>query len=203
MAVVTAPTRTRLSPAERRSQLLDLGVRLLATRSLDELSIDLLADEAGVSRGLLYHYFGSKTDFHEAVVRRAADDLLLRTAPPDRGEPLDRLAASLEAYLAYVERNLEGYRSLVRGPAGGNARLRAIAEEVRAALTDRIFAVDAAAELVPDTPATRLAVRGWSVLVEEIALAWVGEPDGVSRTEVLALLTGALPAAVAVAVGSG
>ena len=45
--------RTRLAPDERRSQLLDLGVRLLATRSLDELSIDLLAEEAGISRGML------------------------------------------------------------------------------------------------------------------------------------------------------
>ena len=38
----TATARTRLSKEERRSQLLDLGVRLLSTRSLDELSIDLL-----------------------------------------------------------------------------------------------------------------------------------------------------------------
>ena len=69
----TATARTRLSKEERRSQLLDLGVRLLSTRSLDELSIDLLAEEAGISRGLLYHYFGNKHDFHEAVVRRAQD----------------------------------------------------------------------------------------------------------------------------------
>ena len=74
--------RTRLSPEQRRSQLLDLGVRLLATRSVDELSIDLLAEEAGISRGLLYHYFGNKHQFHEAVVRRAADDLVSQTAPP-------------------------------------------------------------------------------------------------------------------------
>ena len=79
---MTAPTRARLSPEERRSQLLDLGVRLLATRSLDELSIDLLAEQAGISRGLLYHYFGNKHAFHEAVVRRAADDLVAQTAPP-------------------------------------------------------------------------------------------------------------------------
>ena len=83
--------RTRLSPAQRREQLLDLGVRLLAARSLDELSIDLLAEEAGISRGLLYHYFGNKVAFHEAVVRHAADDLIAQTAPPPGGEPLERL----------------------------------------------------------------------------------------------------------------
>ena len=52
--------RTRLTPDQRRTQLIELGVSLLATRSLDELTIDVLAEEAGISRGLLYHYFGSR-----------------------------------------------------------------------------------------------------------------------------------------------
>src|SRR3712207_8344775 len=102
MRVVTPPTRTRLAPEQRRTQLLDLGVRLLATRSLDELSIDLLAEEAGISRGLLYHYFGNKHAFHEAVVRRAADDLIAQTAPPATGDPVERLQVSVAAYVDYV-----------------------------------------------------------------------------------------------------
>src|SRR6478735_4596940 len=117
MGVVTATTppghRTRLSPEQRRSQLLDLGVRLFATRSLDELSIDVLAEEAGISRGLLYHYFGNKHAFHEAVVRRAADDLIAQTAPPPGVDPLVRLQASVAAYVDYVLANHEGYMSLV------------------------------------------------------------------------------------------
>ena len=140
---MTATTRSRLAPDERRSQLLDLGVRLLATRSLDELSIDLLAEEAGISRGLLYHYFGNKHVFHEAVVRRAADDLIAQTAPPADGEPLERLQVSLAAYVDYVLANFEGYVSLLKGAAGGNEALRAIYEEVRSVLSERIFLEDA------------------------------------------------------------
>src|SRR6476660_10283819 len=94
----TSP-RIRLTPDERRAQLLDLGVRLLADRSLDELSIDLLAEEAGISRGLLYHYFGNKVAFHEAVVRHAADDLIAQTAPPPGGDPLERPLVSVTAYV--------------------------------------------------------------------------------------------------------
>ena len=153
MRPVTTTTRTRLTPDERRTQLLDLGVRLLATRSLDELTIDLLAEEAGISRGLLYHYFGNKHAFHEAVVRRAVDDLIAQTAPPAGGEPLDRLLASVAAYVDYVVANYEGYVSIVKGAAGGNETLRQIYEEARAALTDRIFTEDAQGELIPDTPA--------------------------------------------------
>lgn len=197
MGSVTATTRTRLTPAERRSQLLDLGVRLLATRSLDELSIDLLADEAGISRGLLYHYFGNKHAFHEAVVRRAADDLIAQTAPPADGEPLERLLTSLTAYVDYVVANHEGYLSLVKGAAGGNDTVREIYEEARSALTDRIFRQDAQGEIIPDTPASRLVVRGWAAMTEELVLTWVLDPTGVTREELLELMTAALPALVA------
>ena len=186
--------RTRLSPEQRRSQLLDLGVRLLATRSVDELSIDLLAEEAGISRGLLYHYFGNKHQFHEAVVRRAADDLVSQTAPPVEGDPVHRLLVSVTAYVDYVDANYEGYLSLVRGAASGNETMREIYEDARRALTDRIFEEDPNGNLVPDTPAARLLARGWAAMVEELVLRWKVQPDGVTRDELLAVIAGSLPA---------
>jgi AcrR family transcriptional regulator len=196
---VTATTRSRLAPDERRSQLLDLGVRLLATRSLDELSIDLLAEEAGISRGLLYHYFGNKHAFHEAVVRRAADDLITQTAPPASGQPLERLLASVTAYVDYVLANYEGYLSLIKGAAGGNETLRRIYEEARSTLSDRIFTEDAQGELIEDTPHNRLVVRGWSAMAEELVIAWGRDEAGVTRQELLDIIAGSLPALVGVA----
>ena len=184
--------RVRLDRESRREQLLTLGVRLLATRSLDELSIDDLAEEAGVSRGLLYHYFGGKQEFREAVCRRAADELVARTAPPAHGSPEGRLLASMAAYLDYVVENHQGYLSLVRGAAGGNAALRAVYDEARAALTDRIFSADAQGDVVPDTPAVRLVVRGWAAYAEELVLAWIADPAGVTRQDLLEMLAGSL-----------
>jgi AcrR family transcriptional regulator len=188
--------RTRLTPEQRRTQLLDLGVSLLATRSLDELTIDVLAEEAGISRGLLYHYFGNKNDFREAVVRRAVADLIEQTAPPEGGEPLDRLLASVAAYVDYVVANYQGYVSIVRGAAGGNETLRQVYEETRDALTDRIFTEDAQGEIIPDTPAARLMVRGWSAMGEEMVLTWVADPRGVTRDQLLEALSASLPALV-------
>ncbi|MGI8645247.1 MAG: TetR/AcrR family transcriptional regulator [Nocardioides sp.] len=196
MSDTTSARRARLSPDERREQLLDHGVRLLASRSIDELSIDLLADEAGVSRGLLYHYFGDKRAFHRAVVRRAADDLVAQTAPPPSGEPLERLLASMAAYVDYVVANYEGYVSLVKGAASGDESLRLIYEEARAALADRIFAEDAQGEVVADTPPHRLVVRGWTALVEELTLSWAVDPHGISRADLLDVIAGSLPALV-------
>jgi AcrR family transcriptional regulator len=204
---MSGPARVRMTPDNRREQLLALGVQLLSTRSLDELSIEILAEEAGISRGLLYHYFGNKQDFHRAVCRRAADDLIEVTAPVREGEPLQRLALSLDAYVGYVEQNFAGYTSLVRGAASGDEDLQRIYEEARAALTDRIFdeadAGDAAAPGVleaftlEDTPAVRLMVRGWSAMTEAVVIGWVRDQQAgrtaVSRDELLAMLAAALP----------
>lgn len=194
-------TRVRMSPAHRREQLLDLGVRLLGTRSLDDLSIDLLAEEAGISRGLLYHYFGNKQEFHRAVVRRAADELIRVTAPSGEGSALEQLAGSLASYVDYVAANYQGYVSLVRGAAGGNEAMREIFEESRTALSERLFgaavAEEAAAMGLSDTPVVRLLVRGWTALTEEIVLDWVQDPRGISREELLVLLSASLPSILA------
>jgi AcrR family transcriptional regulator len=184
--------RVRLSPATRREQLLDLGLQLLQTRSLEELSIDLLAEEAGISRGLLYHYFRGKQDFHRAVVRRAADELIAQTAPEESLEPLTRLTASLQAYVDYVLANYAAYVSLVKSAAGGDEVLRAIYEDTRTALTARIF--DSLGEFgLPDTPAVRLMARGWSAMVEEVVLSWAPERE-VPKDGLVGMLAEALPA---------
>lgn len=194
-------TRVRLSPDTRREQLIDLGLALLATRSLDELSIDLLAEEAGVSRGLLYHYFRNKQEFHRAVVRRATDQMLALTEPDPALDPLPRLTAGLAAYLDYVEANFEPFVSLVRGAASGDRFLREIYEDARTVLTGRVTA--SLGELgVADSPATRLLTHGWAAMVEEAVIAWV--QDGRVRTalpreELLRLLAEALPAVLAAA----
>jgi hypothetical protein len=100
------------------------------------------------------------------------------------------------AYVDYVETNYQGYVSIVRGAAGGNDTLRRVYEETRDALTDRIFTEDAQGEIIPDTPAARLMVRGWSALGEEMVLTWVADPRGVSRDQLLGSLAAALPALV-------
>jgi AcrR family transcriptional regulator len=182
-----------MTPDERRGQLLDLGVRLLSTRSVEELSIDVLAEEAGISRGLLYHYFGNKQEFHRAVVRKAADDLIAVTAPSSGSDPMTRMIGSLERYVDYVEANREGYRSIVQAAASGNEELRRHYEQARAVLTDRIFTEDAQGDLIADTPATRLMVRGWAALTEELVLAWLDDPRAMSRDELVRALTAALP----------
>jgi AcrR family transcriptional regulator len=190
-----ATPRTRLDPGARRAQLVALGLEMLSTRPLDQVAIDEIATQAGISRGLLFHYFPTKRDFHLAVVQAAADDLLARTAP-DPGLPVDaRLRASVEAFVAHVSENSEAYTSLVRGAAGGDPGLLAVFDATRAAFADRVVAGLGLPE--PPPARTVLAIRGWVAFTEEVTIAWLaaggGEPG---RDAVVDLIDRALVAVV-------
>ncbi|MGI9155227.1 MAG: TetR/AcrR family transcriptional regulator [Marmoricola sp.] len=193
--------RVRMSPESRREQLIEHGVRLLSARPLDEVSIEVLAEEAGISRGLLYHYFGNLQDFHRAVVRRAADDLIAITAPDGGDDLVAVLTRSLAAYVDYVAANRPGYASLVRAAGGGDDELRTIYEQARASLTNRLFKFDAGDRAggegitslgYDDTPAVRLMVAGWSALAESVVLAWTADARGMTKQDLLDALVGSL-----------
>ncbi len=190
-----------MSHQDRREQLLDIGLAMLATRPLEEMSIELLAEEAGISRGLLYHYFANKQEFHLDVVRRAVADLTAVTAPRGIADPMEQLTTSMAAYVDYVVDNYAGYVSLVHAAAGGNEDLREVYLQARDALTSRVFEAVGAEELadlgIVDTPAARLLVQGWAALAEEMTINWVaGDRSSCSREQLLSMLAGALPALV-------
>jgi AcrR family transcriptional regulator len=195
---VATGSRTRLDPEARRAQLVALGLEMLSTRSLDQLAIEDIAAAAGISRGLLFHYFPSKRDFHEAVVRAAAADLLAHTEP-DRSLPyLDQLRAGVESFVDYVVENRGSYVSLLRGAAGGDLNLRAIFDDTRSVIAARI--VDRlGAESVPYR--VRLAVRGWVAFGEEVILDWLSDVEPpLDRAELVDMLNESLVALVASAV---
>ena len=116
---------------ERREQLLRTGVELLGRRSYDEVSIDEIARAAGVSKGLLYHYFPTKKDFVVAVLHEATEELTALTAPDPALEPLAQLDASLDAFLGYVEEHAAAYATIFRTRGGGDPDIRAALERGR------------------------------------------------------------------------
>jgi AcrR family transcriptional regulator len=189
---VATEKRVRLNADERRAQLIELGRHMLATRTLDELSVEALADEAGISRGLLFHYFRSKQEFHLEVVRSASEELLARTAPDDSLAPLARLRSGIAAYIDYVVENSDGYVSLVRGAASGDEAMRALFELTRSTQAARV--VDSLTALgLPLGPQTKLAILAWMAFTEEAIIRWL--PDRpISREELLSMLANSLPA---------
>jgi len=186
--------RVRLNPEARRAQLIELGVEMLATRTLDELSVEDIAAQAGISRGLLFHYFSSKQEFHVEVARAAAQELLRRTEPDPSLAPADALHASLTAFVAYVEENPDNYTSLVRGAASGDAEMRAIFDETRATMAGRVITI--VGEMgVTMGPRATLAVHGWIAFAEACVIGWLST-RAFAREQLLELMTKALPAVV-------
>lgn len=189
-------SRTRLDPAARRAQLVALGLEMLSKRPLDQVVIDEIAAEAGISRGLLFHYFPTKRDFHVAVVQAAADDIYARTEPDPELPVRDRLRHSLEAFVDYVSDNSDAYTSLLRGAAGGDPALRAVLDDSRTRFTARVLAGLG----VPDPPPSRLrlAARGWVAFTEETTVDWLAAGD-LGRDGLIDLLDEALVALIALA----
>src|SRR6187549_1117002 len=78
--------RRRLSADERRRQLVAIGLAKIVETPIQDLSMDDIATEAGISRGLLFHYFPTKTDFYLACIA-AAGRRILRNTAPDESDP--------------------------------------------------------------------------------------------------------------------
>lgn len=192
---MSGPSRHRLALDERRAQLLDLGARLFAERSYDEVSIDDIAEAAGVSKGLLYHYFGSKRAFYVATVRQAADQLQLRTEPDTSLPQPARARAGLDAYLSFVEEHAAPYASLMRSGIGNDPEVAAIVDETRAAIVGRMMSE---LGLSSPRPIVRLALRSWIGLVEAASLDWLDRPE-VGRETVLQLLLESLYSTLVIA----
>lgn len=171
-------SRVRLEVDERRSQLVELGLAQFASRSYDEVSIELIAHEAGISKGLLYHYFPTKRAFYVACIREAATRLLARIGEvPRDAPPLDRLRAGLDAYLGYVRAHARAYVALMRGGIGVDPEINAIVDETRASLlaqltSDMAVVLPGGSEAVA-SPLLRVALRGWIGLAEAASIAWV------------------------------
>jgi AcrR family transcriptional regulator len=168
--------RVRLDVDERRTQLVELGLTEFGTRTYDEVSIDLIAQTAGISKGLLYHYFPTKRAFYLACVREAAARLLARIDLPTDLPPLDRLEVGLDRYLEYVRGHGAAFATLMRSGAFADRELAAVVDETRATLLGRLTSGMADIFPAPGTlssPLLQIALQGWVGLAEAASIAWV------------------------------
>ncbi|GAA3947791.1 TetR/AcrR family transcriptional regulator [Gordonia caeni] len=172
--------RRRLGVDDRRAELLGAGVRLLAAHSYDEITVAMVAAEASASPGLIYHYFQNKHGYFLAVVEREAARLAEATRTRSELPPRDRLIASLDGYLDYVQESPLAYKALYRGAMGADAGVRAIMDANLALQGERLLEA-----LSPDEPPPVLlviTVRGWLSYLVTACLNWI-DLGGVSRDD--------------------
>ncbi|MBC9711307.1 TetR family transcriptional regulator [Streptomyces sp. TRM66268-LWL] len=170
----TAPAYRRLSVEARRSQLLEAALGLFAHRAPEEVSLDDVAEAAGVSRPLVYRYFpGGKQQLYEAALRSAADVLEQCFDEPPTGPLTERLGRALDRYLAFVDSHDTGFAALLQGGSVvSTSRTTAIVDEVRRAAAASILG-----HMPVGTPGPRLhlLVRTWISAVEAASLIWLDE----------------------------
>jgi AcrR family transcriptional regulator len=178
------PTRRRLSAPDRRAAILDAALEVFSRRGYHAASIDEIAQEAGISKALIYEHFPSKKDLHASLLERHVQEIFERLAEsaagPDPGEV--RLRAGVDAFLEWVETHPHAFRLLFRDTF--EADVAEVLQRLQQQATFAIAGLMATEPVVAHTDVSdlerRLAVEMFaqqlSGAVQSLAIWWHDHP---------------------------
>jgi AcrR family transcriptional regulator len=189
---MSSPAYTRLQVDERRRQVVEAGSRLFAEHAFEEISMRQIAEAAGVSKPLLYHYFPSKIELFKAAVAEQASELQSMIEPAGEGTPFEQLTRSLDAYLGWIEGNARAWTKLMQSAA----TLPEAGEQVEAFRRETLdqLLLRLTGRRKP-RPALRNALKGWLGYVDAAILDWI-EAGDLARDQVRDLIVAAFGAAL-------
>lgn len=174
--------RTRLSPAERKKQLLTHGLDWIAQRPLDTITVEDLAAAANVSPGLVFYYFESRQGLHKAILRQAGNMFLAAFEPSLDLPAHERARDAIARTVAFVREHGETFASIARSATSADEDIREINEFIRdqsarhtRAMLDELG--------LPDTPIIDLSIHAWLVVVEQTLLAAVPRSGATLRDD--------------------
>ncbi|MEY2568910.1 MAG: hypothetical protein QOE35_3439 [Actinomycetota bacterium] len=128
---------------ERRQGLLDAAVEVIR-RDGPNVSMEAIAAAAGVSKPIVYRHFGDRSGLVAALANRFSDDLMgaLQASLQRDAEPRDLLVGTIDAFLAFVEKEPNLYRFVVQHDDGGAEEMagfvRQVAQQVAIVLGERL-----------------------------------------------------------------
>lgn len=195
-----------MSTDDRREHLLAVGAQLLGHRPSGKVSIEEIAEAAGVSKGLLYHYFPTKKDFILAALERGQGQLAdLMVSDPSLPAAV-QIRDGLERFLGFVEEHEAAYSAIFRSRGGGDREIQAALDQGRderlEAVVDSMVGWDGAGPPLQRTPQLETAMQGWFFFVEGAVLRWLDRRD-LERKELRKLLELALLGSLRAAVATG
>jgi AcrR family transcriptional regulator len=162
--------RTRLTRDDRRRQLLGIGLAKLVDKPIQDLSVDEVAAEAGISRGLLFHYFPTKRDFYRECIA-AAGRRILRTTAPDPDLPPDaQVRDMVRLFVDQIDRRRGFYLSLLHGTGAADVTVVQVYDDIWDQATTRVL------DCLGLGTEHAEVVHGWWMYVEDRALSWSGRP---------------------------
>lgn len=193
--VTAAPRWRRLEPDARREQILECAVELFGERPYAAVSTSDIAARAGVARGLLNHYFGTKRDLYLEVVRRMVVLPELGEVAAATGGPLRvRVERSVEWFLDTVSAHGKTFVAVVGAEGvGTDPELeRILAEADDLAATQVLAMLGMAAGDGYDSP-SRAMVRAYGGMVKAAVREWIRDGT-LTREQVHTLLSRSLQA---------
>mgnify|MGYP001153163284 CR=1 FL=1 len=158
----------------RRAELIAIGRKLFADTSYDALSMDDIAKQAHVAKGLIYYYFQSKRGYYLAIIHDSIADLVSFASSEVELEQLDRVHRTMEGYLRYAEHNQAAFRTIVSGGVGFDVEVHAIRDGVRATIVAMI--ADGAYGRTDISSLARMGLFAWVCSVEGATLDWIDRP---------------------------
>ncbi len=180
---------------ERRTQLLAAALEVFGDRDYDEVSVDEVADAAGVSHGLVFQYFGSKKGLYIACLQPLIEFFRGRIEPDPNLPPAERLRSGLGNYADLISEHPVGYRSLMtRGTSFSEVR-----EGLELARWERVERLAESMSLDARRPAVRVGLRSWVAYVDSAMLTWLdqGAPDREALVDLLVRALGATAESIA------
>ena len=176
----------RLDPATRRDQILDAASALFAERGYDEVTIEDVANAAGVARGLVHHYFGGRKEVFLALLERVGVVREEQLRPPVGRSVRARVADSVSRWLDWTEANRTIYLGAIApGEDVADPEVRRVVD----GLVRRAIALVVAfhADIAQDSPRLRYALECWTGLNRAATRRWLrGEASREVTEEVLA-----------------
>jgi AcrR family transcriptional regulator len=171
-----ASIRTRLSRDDRMEQTLKAAHALFAERGYAAVTMDEIAAAVGVTKPLLYNYFGNKERLYIACMERAGDSLIatIADAVSDTANPGDALGAGVRAFFYFLDTDRSAWAVLFDEtlPHGGEVFDRVAA--YRRQILDLV-----SASLLAQLPMRRREAA--EVEVEALSTALLGASEALAR----------------------
>jgi len=183
---MSSPKYKRLDPGQRRDQILDAANALFAERPYDEVSIEDIANSAGVTRGLVHHYFGGRKDVYIGLLERLGAQREEQLRPPVGRSARARVADSVSRWLDWTEANRTMWLSTI---AQGEDIADPEVSRVVADLVSRATALLATyhSDIAEDSPRLRYALECWTGLNRAATRRWLrGDATREATHELLA-----------------
>jgi AcrR family transcriptional regulator len=181
------PRWRRLEPDARREQILVCAIRLFGDRPYPAVSTTDIAQEAGVARGLINHYFGTKRDLYLEVVKRM---VTIPSQPPEAQPPgtlEERIEASVSWFLDRVLRHSKTWLVAVGG-VGHDPDVERILAEADELAADRVLEFVGLANVNEHREQLRAMIRAYGGMVKAAGREWLMR-EHLSRDQVHLLLS--------------